>query len=46
MDFHVLEIEGPSVILGIQWLHELGQITHDYANQIMKFLWEDERIKL
>ncbi|GJW45377.1 ty3-gypsy retrotransposon protein [Tanacetum coccineum] len=29
--------EGPGVVLGIQWLRKLGKVTHDYAQQTMKF---------
>lgn len=37
VDLHVLAIEGPPVVIGIQWLQTLGKVTHDYANASMEF---------
>ena len=46
VDLYVLPIHGPEVVLGIQWLSLLGQVTHDYAALTMDFSWEGRRIKL
>lgn len=46
VDFHVLSIEGPSLVLGIQWLQTLGPVTHDYAQQTMEFKRADKKITL
>lgn len=37
IDFYVLHIQGPDMILGIQWLRDLGRVTHDYGNSRMEF---------
>ncbi|GJV78676.1 ty3-gypsy retrotransposon protein [Tanacetum coccineum] len=37
VDLYVLPMQGPDVVLGIQWLQKLGKVTHDYAQQIMEF---------
>ncbi|GKA87149.1 retrotransposon-related protein [Tanacetum coccineum] len=37
VDLYVLPMQGPDVVLGIQWLQNLGKVTHDYAAQTMEF---------
>nr|GEV89826.1 hypothetical protein [Tanacetum cinerariifolium] len=37
VDLYVLPMQGPDVVLGIQWLQKLGKATHDYAHQTMEF---------
>ncbi|GJW93030.1 ty3-gypsy retrotransposon protein [Tanacetum coccineum] len=37
VDLYVLPMQGPNVVLGIQWLQKLGKVTHDYAQQVMEF---------
>ncbi|KAL9459285.1 hypothetical protein AB3S75_002637 [Citrus x aurantiifolia] len=37
LDFFVLPIEGPEVILGIQWLQRLGRVSTDYSEMTMEF---------
>ncbi|GJU85146.1 hypothetical protein Tco_1292692 [Tanacetum coccineum] len=37
VDIYVLPMQGPGVVLGIQWLQNLGKVTHDYAQQTMEF---------
>ncbi|GJZ99372.1 ty3-gypsy retrotransposon protein [Tanacetum coccineum] len=37
VDLYVLPMQGPDVVLGIQWLQKLGKVTHDYAQQVMEF---------
>lgn len=39
-------MEGLSLILGMQWLQHLGQVTHDYANHSMEFRCKGHNIKL
>ncbi|KAH6826796.1 eukaryotic translation initiation factor 3A [Perilla frutescens var. hirtella] len=46
IDLHILSIEGPEVVLGIQWLQTLGKVTHDYSNHTMEFLWQGAIIQL
>ncbi|GKC96703.1 retrotransposon-related protein, partial [Tanacetum coccineum] len=37
VDLYVLPMKGPDVVLRIQWLQQLGKVTHDYAQQVMEF---------
>lgn len=46
IDLHLLPIEGPEVVLGIQWLQQLGGMYHDYAAMSMEFSWNGKRIIL
>ncbi|GJX00929.1 retrovirus-related pol polyprotein from transposon TNT 1-94 [Tanacetum coccineum] len=39
VDLYVLPRKGPDIVLGIQWLQNLGKVTHDYLNQTMVFSW-------
>nr|GEW78671.1 ribonuclease H-like domain, reverse transcriptase, RNA-dependent DNA polymerase [Tanacetum cinerariifolium] len=42
VDFYVLLMTGPDLVLGIQWLQKLGKVTHDYSKQTMEFTWSDK----
>nr|GME02199.1 Transposon Ty3-G Gag-Pol polyprotein [Ipomoea batatas] len=46
IDLFVLPIQGPDVVVGVQWLQQLGKITHDYAQLSMDFLWNGQPICL
>lgn len=46
IDLFVLDIEGPHVVLGVQWLQQLGKVTHDYATPTMEFSWQGQPITL
>ena len=46
LDLYLLPIEGPEVVLGIQWLQSLGRVCHDYKALIMEFSWKGETIIL
>ncbi|GJX34452.1 retrotransposon-related protein [Tanacetum coccineum] len=46
VDLYVLPMQGPNVVLGIQWLQNLGKVTHDYAHQTMKFTLLDNTYSL
>ncbi|RVW39894.1 Retrovirus-related Pol polyprotein from transposon 297 [Vitis vinifera] len=46
LDLFILPIEGPDVVLGIQWLQQLGCAAHDYAALSMEFCWEGRPIIL
>nr|GMD19110.1 dof zinc finger protein DOF4.5-like [Ipomoea batatas] len=46
IDFFVLPIRGPDMVLGIQWLRGLGKVEHDYANMSMQFEWKGQQVKL
>nr|GEZ39643.1 hypothetical protein [Tanacetum cinerariifolium] len=37
VDLYVLPMQGPDVVLGLQWLQKLGKVTHDYVQQTMEF---------
>ncbi|WVZ01111.1 hypothetical protein V8G54_027180 [Vigna mungo] len=38
VDLHVLHISGADVVLGIQWLKDLGPVVTDYSQFTMKFI--------
>lgn len=46
IDLFVLKIHGPDVVLGIQWLQNLGTVAHDYAALRMEFKWHGNNIIL
>nr|GMD63279.1 Transposon Ty3-G Gag-Pol polyprotein [Ipomoea batatas] len=46
VDLYILPIQGPDVVLGVQWLQSLGKVTHDYANLTMEFNWKGKNIAL
>ncbi|KAH6766455.1 hypothetical protein C2S52_017438 [Perilla frutescens var. hirtella] len=37
IDLFVLPIQDPDIILGVQWLQDLGRVTHDYEKTRMEF---------
>ncbi|KAG6430816.1 hypothetical protein SASPL_108889 [Salvia splendens] len=37
IDLFILQVKGPDVILGVQWLQELGDVTKNYRHLTMKF---------
>ncbi|GKE26496.1 hypothetical protein Tco_1441880, partial [Tanacetum coccineum] len=39
-------MQGPDVVLGIQWLQNLGKVTHDYARHTMEFTLLDTTYSL
>nr|GEW42420.1 Ty3/gypsy retrotransposon protein [Tanacetum cinerariifolium] len=39
-------MQGPDVVLRIQWLQNLGKVTHDYAHQTLKFILLDTTYSL
>ena len=46
LDLFVLPIEGPDVVLGIQWLQFLGRVSHDYSALSMEFCWNGAPVTL
>ncbi|XP_031120513.1 uncharacterized protein LOC116023654 [Ipomoea triloba] len=46
VDLYVLPIHGPEVVLGVQWLQQLGKVAHDYANLTMEFKWHGRDVTL
>ncbi|VFQ69392.1 unnamed protein product [Cuscuta campestris] len=46
VDVFVLPIHGQDVVLGVQWLQQLGRVTHDYASMKMEFTWRDKLVSL
>ncbi|KAG6430634.1 hypothetical protein SASPL_108706 [Salvia splendens] len=46
IDLFILQVKGPDVILGIQWLQELGDVTKNYRNLTMRFDWGDKQVFL
>nr|GMD47253.1 Transposon Ty3-G Gag-Pol polyprotein [Ipomoea batatas] len=45
-DLFILPIKGPDIVLGVQWLQELGKVTHDYAGVSKEFNWRGEHVCL
>ena len=37
INLFLLQLEGPDVILGVQWLQDLGDVTKNYRTHTMKF---------
>ena len=46
MDLFVLPIEGVDIVLGIQWLQQLGRVSHDYSALSMEFSFNGKSIIL
>ncbi|VFQ83111.1 unnamed protein product [Cuscuta campestris] len=46
IDLFVLQIHGQDIVLGVQWLQQLGKITQDYAQLTLDFIWEGQPIQL
>ncbi|VFR00018.1 unnamed protein product [Cuscuta campestris] len=46
VDLYMLEIHGPEIVLGIQWLQTLGKVAHDYSQMTMEFSWNGSMITL
>lgn len=46
VDFFVLPIKGPDVVLRIQWLQLLGCVSHDYSALSMDFCWNGAPVTL
>ncbi|KAH9646382.1 hypothetical protein KPL70_024860 [Citrus sinensis] len=46
IDLYVLPIEGPDIVLGIQWLQLLGKVSHDYAALSMEFFYNGSHVFL
>ncbi|XP_006582654.1 uncharacterized protein [Glycine max] len=46
INFHLLQIRGADVVLGIEWLKQLGPITTDYTSFLMRFTHMGQEISL
>lgn len=46
VDLYILKIRGPELVLGLPWLQGLGKIVQDYKKMEMKFMHEEENVKL
>lgn len=46
IDVYVLPIQGPDMVLGVQWLQELGVVAQDFAVLSMEFTWQGKRVEL
>ncbi|VFQ63645.1 unnamed protein product [Cuscuta campestris] len=46
IDLYMLEVHGPDIVLGFQWLQTLGKVAHDYAKLTMEFIWNGDTITL
>ena len=46
IDLFLLQVEGPDVILGVQWLQVLGKVAIDFRDLSMEFMWKNMSILL
>ncbi|KAI5440628.1 hypothetical protein KIW84_010200 [Lathyrus oleraceus] len=46
VDFFVLAIEGPDVVLGFPWLQFLGKVAHDYSALTTEYTWQGVPVTL
>ncbi|XP_043725704.1 uncharacterized protein LOC122672270 [Telopea speciosissima] len=46
IELYLLPIEGAEIVLGIQWLQQLGPILTDYKHLTMNFEWEGRKVQL
>ena len=46
VDFHILAIHGPDIILGMDWLESLGKVTVDFSGKTLEFTHGDKAIVL
>ncbi|CAM8944567.1 unnamed protein product [Rhodiola kirilowii] len=46
IDFHLLPIYGADLVLGAQWLSEVGPVTFDYKELWMSIEYENEPLRL
>ncbi|KAG6400710.1 hypothetical protein SASPL_137552 [Salvia splendens] len=42
IDLFILQVKDPDIILGVQWQHDLDDITKNYWNLTMKFDWNNQ----
>lgn len=43
IDLFILQVEGPDVILGVQWLQDLGKVSIDFRDLTMEFIGQIAR---
>ncbi|XP_061347662.1 uncharacterized protein LOC133293140 [Gastrolobium bilobum] len=46
VDLWILDLHGLNIVLGMTWLSSLGRVTHDYLEQSMEFVWQNQMVKL
>ncbi|KAG6397659.1 hypothetical protein SASPL_143829 [Salvia splendens] len=46
IDLFLLQVEGPDVILGVQWLQDLGKVLLDFRDLTMEFNWKESPVLL
>ena len=46
VDLYLLPIYGADLVLGVQWLVELGEVLFDYRNLYMKFIYKEAQVQL
>lgn len=46
VDLYVLPIKGPDIVLGVQWLQELGTVAQNFASPSMEFVWKNTKVLL
>ena len=46
VSLYALPLIGLDIVLGVQWLEELGRVVSDYGKMTMEFAWGDGWVKL
>ena len=46
IDLFILQVKGSDVILGVQWLQDLGDVTKNFQTLTMQFKWDNKTIFL
>ncbi|VFQ77461.1 unnamed protein product [Cuscuta campestris] len=46
VDLYILSIHGQDLVLGVQWLQQLGKVAQDFAQLTMEFTWDGKVITL
>lgn len=46
IDLYVLPIQGPDLVLRVQWLQSLGRVAHDYGQDLMEFEYKGVTVQL
>lgn len=45
-NFLPFKLGGVDIILGVDWLSQLGEVRINWGNEMMKFLWEGKKVEV
>ncbi|XP_042018949.1 uncharacterized protein LOC121766761 [Salvia splendens] len=46
IDLHIMEIHGPDIVLGMDWLESLGKVSADFVGKTLEFTQNGVRVSL